>query len=274
MDMNGIRHHWQRWAAQYGTGLRATTKTSTAKALELDALSRALTEVENSRGHALRILEVGCGNGQNCFALLDRHPGCSILGVDFVEQMVAAADSVKEQKRIPDDRLRFQVGNVLELSLPPDSFDVVFTDRCLINLNTDALQQQAIRALARLVKPGGQLLMIENSQQTYRLQNQLRELVGLPSRTPAEFNHFVDESTLLPFLPSAHLELFEIEDFITFHDLVLYVLVPMMNGGKVDYEHPFVDAATRLNLAMSSQRRSSAGAYGQNRLYKCRKTND
>jgi hypothetical protein len=113
--------------------------------------------------------------------------------------------------------------------------------------------------------------MVENSWQTYERQNQARELVGLPERSPVEYNHFFDETTLRPFLPSVGLDLVAVEDFISLHDLVLYVLVPMINGGKVDYEHPLVEAATRLNIALSSQTPGSVGQYGQNRLFKCRK---
>lgn len=240
--------------------------------MELDALSRALADVEKIAGRHLNILEVGCGNGQNCLNLLDRHPAASFTGVDFIDEMISAANSVKCERGIPDDRVVFQVGNVLELSLPKSSFDVVFTDRCLINLNTDVLQQQAITSLAARLKPGGHLLMIENSQQTYQAQNQARDFVGLPMRAPAEFNHFFDETKIVPFLPSAGLELLGIEDFISLHDIVLYILIPMVNGGKVDYEHPLVSAATSLNLALSALKPSGIGAFGQNRLYKCRRS--
>ncbi len=271
MDLNAIRDHWQNWAREYGTSLRATTKTGSAKVMELDALSRAFAAIEKTAGTQLSILEVGCGNGQNCLALLERHPAAAFTGIDFIPEMVDAANSVKAQRGLPDARVVFQVGNALALDLPQASFDVVFTDRCLINLNTDALQQQAIASLAGIVKPGGHLLMIENSKQTYGSQNALRETVGLPPRTPAEFNHFFDEETLLPFLPSAGLEVLEIEDFISLHDIVLYVLVPMVNGGKVDYDHPLVGAATSLNLAATLLNAGGVGAFGQNRLYKCRR---
>lgn len=271
MDLNGIRRHWQGWAKQYGTDLRATTKTSSAKIMELDALSRALTGIEKVLGTKLNILEVGCGNGQNCLNLVEKHIEASFLGIDFIEEMVEAANSVKREKGIPDERVLFCVGNVLRLSQPRGHFDVIFTDRCLINLNTDTLQQEAIASLVQLLKPGGYLLMIENSQQTYDVQNQVRELVGLSKRTPAKFNHFFNEATILPFCESIGLEIMNIEDFISLHDLILYVLVPMMNGGYVDYDNPLVAAATQLSTAISTLKPNGLGSFGQNRLYKCRK---
>jgi SAM-dependent methyltransferase len=271
MDLQGIKQYWQNSAREYGTSLQATTRTSSAKAMELDALSRTFIDIQRCLGEALTILEVGCGNGQNCLHLVDGHPKAAFTAIDFIEEMIEAANSIKVEKQIPDERLIFQVGNVLDLSLPSLFYDIVFTVRCLINLNTDALQQNAIAALVKHIKPGGYLLMIENSQQTYAAQNQARRAIGLPERTPAEFNHFFNEETLLPFLPSIGLEVIDIEDFISLHDLVLYVLVPMINGGKVDYDHPLVKAATTLNQALSTIEKSALGAFGQNRLYKCRK---
>ncbi len=274
MDLSSIRQHWKGWAKLYGTSLRATTKASSAKMMELEALSRALSNIENLIGSKLNILEAGCGNGQNCLKLLEMHQAASFTGIDFIEEMIDAANSIKAEKHIRDEQLKFQVGNVLELSLPRMSFDVIFTDRCLINLNTDLLQQRAIAALVELLKPGGYLLMIENCQQTYDMQNQARELVGLSKRNPAEYNHFFNEATLLPFLPTVGLEILDIEDFISLHDIVLYILVPMVNGGTVDYEHPLVEAAASLNIALSALKPNGSGEFGQNRLYKCRKIID
>lgn len=271
LNLEEIRSHWKDWAEKYGKELRATTKTSTLKEIEVDALTRALRSIEVEKGNKLSILEMGCGNGQNCLRLSRLFPGASFTGIDFIREMVDAANSLKKESETPDARVLFREGNVLDLDLPHSSFDVIFTDRCLINLNTDSLQQQAIKSLSDRLKDGGYLLMIENSKQTYDDQNKARELVELPPRTPAEFNHFFNEDTLLPYFASIGLELYDVEDFISIHDLVLYVLVPMLNGGVVDYEHPIVQAATKLNIALSSIRPDGLGKFGQNRLFKCRK---
>ena len=150
------------------------------------------------------------------------------------------------------------------------AYDAVFTDRCLINLNTAELQTRAISAIAARVRPGGLLFMIENSIQTYANQNRCREKIGLAARTPDPYNLFFDETRILPHLAAIGLEILEIEDFISLHDLILYVLVPAINGGHVDYEHPLVEAATKLTIAVSAEQPSAFGRFGQNRLYCCR----
>jgi SAM-dependent methyltransferase len=268
--MAEIENHWQRWAIAHGTNLRATTKNRTAKELEVDALSRAMAR-HGVPAEAF-ILEVGCGNGLNCLELARRHPSWRLDGFDYIAEMVAAAEENRRASLSPD-RLSFRRGNVLELDriegLKP-VYDAVFTDRCLINLNTIELQMQAISAIAARVKPGGLLIMIENSIQAYTNQNRCREVVGLPPRTPDFYNLFFDETKILPHITAAGLDLLEIEDFISLHDLVLYVLVPAINGGKVDYDHPLVAAATKLNMAISAEHMGAFGCFGQNRLYACR----
>ena len=271
MDLEQIRAHWRNWAQQYGTDLRATTKGTTAKIMELDTLSRAMDKITAELGMQLNILEAGCGNGRNLLSLTQKLPQAQLSGFDLIPEMIDAANELKFKQENAQSRLNFFVGDVLKIDLPAESYDVVFTDRCLINLNTDDLQQQAIGYLSNLVKTCGYLLMIENSQQSYKRQNLAREAVGLQARTPDVFNHFFDEEKLLPFLPAVGLELIETEDFISLHDLVLYVLVPMINGGEIDYAHPMVEAATQLNTALSKIESSSVGVWGQNRLYLCRK---
>ncbi|MFO1109731.1 MAG: class I SAM-dependent methyltransferase [Bradyrhizobium sp.] len=271
MDREQIKEHWRNWASTFGTGLNATTKTGTLKALEIDALARRFATI-GFQNAPVRVLEVGCGNGLNCFGLASQFPRMHLDGIDYTPEMIDAAVNAAVANGL-QDRTRFYVGNALDLSATAElhgEYDAVFTDRCLINIEQVELQIQAITGLAGRVRHGGHLIMIENSTKTYDMQNHCRTLVGLPPRTPAEFNLFFDETRILPHLAKLGLEV-EIEDFISLHDLALYVLVPAINGGKVDYDHPLVHAATKLNIAMSAETASAFGRFGQNRMYVCRK---
>lgn len=271
MDRTEIFEHWRNWATTYGTELNATTKTPTLKMIEIDALARRIAAVGFGDTPA-RVLEVGCGNGANCIGLAQVFPKLKIDGIDYVPEMVDAATKKAAAAGL-GDRLTFRVGNALEVeadkNLAP-AYDVVFTDRCLINLEALDLQLKAMTGLAAKVRPGGHLLMIENSTETYNRQNHYRELIGLPARAPASYNLFFDETKILPHLEKLGLSV-TTEDLISLHDLVLYVLVPAINGGTVDYSHPLVEAATRLNIAVSAETPSAFGACGQNRLFICKK---
>jgi SAM-dependent methyltransferase len=269
VSLDDIRKHWETWARSYGTDLRATTRTSTAKILEIDALQRAVAGIRGAAGRPLDLLEAGCGNGHNCIALARAFEDCTFTAFDYVPEMAAAARALAAEAGM-SSRVTILEDDVTKLEHVVGTFDVVFTVRCLINLNSDELQRAAMARLATRVRPGGYLIMIENSRTTHGAQNRARELVGLDARAPATFNRFLDEATVRPHLASLGLAV-ESEDFGSLHDLALYVLAPMMNGGKVDYDHPLVAAATQLSLAMNRERPAAFGAFGQNRLFLCRK---
>jgi len=273
MKLEEIRAHWADWSRSYGTELRATTRGEAAKRLEIDALARRFTQLlgDDPGGS---VLEVGCGNGINCVSLAARFSGLRFHGIDIVEGMVAAAGKNADQRGLAD-RVTFSVGDALAPAKAAAGvgadYDLIFTDRCIINLNTTDLQVRAIGAMSRLVRPGGHLVMIENSAETHARQNDLREMLGLERRKAAEFNLFFDEDAIRAALPGLGLELVDVEDFGSLHDLILYVLLPAVNGGEIDYANPLVARAAELNARISAAFPGSLGSFGQNRMYVCRR---
>lgn len=274
MEAAQVREHWETQARRHGADLLATTKTSTIKRLEISALARAFAASDLVAREACRVLEVGCGNGHNALELAQRFEGMHVLGVDYAAAMVDAARARAREYGLTS-RVRFESGDVLALDETPAvdaRYDAIFTDRCLINLDSTERQLAAIRGLAARLEPGGWLWMVENSRQTHAGQNDLREALGLARRAPAEFNVFFDDERIVPELHAQFAEV-RIEDFATLHDLLLYVLLPASNGGRVEYGHPVVEAATELGLRAPGLLPDALAGYptvGQNRLYACR----
>ena len=271
LNLIQIHEHWKNWAVTYGTELRATTKTGTAKLIELAELAKTISSLKGSLPINANILEIGCGNGHNLFSLYEVFPEYKYEGVDFIDEMISSAEQLRQSKLIEKESINFSVGNVLNLECLSEQYDLIFTVRCLINLNTDILQMNAIANIAEKIKSGGYILMLENSTGSYSRQNYLRTLGGLEKREPAEFNHFMNEELVNNQLNS--LGFFKVKSncFSTLHDVVLYVLLPMINVGKVDYENPIVEAAAKLSSALTENGDEMLGDYGQNRLYLYRK---
>jgi ubiquinone/menaquinone biosynthesis C-methylase UbiE len=76
-------------------------------------------------GVGTRVLEVGCGTGTNACLLAEKY-GCTVVGVDIAEYMVAQARRRAEELRLTD-RVTFMVGDAYSLDFPDASFDVVVT---------------------------------------------------------------------------------------------------------------------------------------------------
>jgi hypothetical protein len=183
--------------------------------------------------------------------------------------MIAAACKLKQE--LPDSDLQFAVGDVLRLSKSEElssKFDLVFTDRLLINLNTWELQQTGLTQLVSCMKEGGSLVLIENFTNSYSNQNAMRQSIGLPPRTPDPYNKFIDEERFEEFVSQQlNLDIVYSENFGSLHDLLLYVLLPHIGDGKIVYDHPLMESVTSLLTRMPSGFRNAFGKFGQNHLY-------
>jgi SAM-dependent methyltransferase len=183
--------------------------------------------------------------------------------------MVNSATKNKEREAPKYKNVSFFEGDILKLDGNQNlrgEYDIVFTDRCIINLNSPALQFTALDNLIRKVRKGGYLVILENIRENHSRQNDCREAVGLPRREVPPYNLFINEADMLSFV-SKSMKLKETIDFASLHDLILYVLVPMTNGGVIDYNHPVVHAATDFLMKSSEVLNNSFGSFGQNRLY-------
>jgi demethylmenaquinone methyltransferase/2-methoxy-6-polyprenyl-1,4-benzoquinol methylase len=103
-----------------------------------------------------RVLDVACGTGLVSFALA-RH-GCEVIGVDQSEPMLGVARA--GLARAPDlaRRVSFVAGQAERLPFGDGEFDALsFT--YLLRYVDD--QSATLRELARVVKPGGRIGMVE-----------------------------------------------------------------------------------------------------------------
>jgi demethylmenaquinone methyltransferase / 2-methoxy-6-polyprenyl-1,4-benzoquinol methylase len=100
-------------------------------------------------GPGSRTLDVATGTGDLAIALAER--GAAVVGIDFAEKMLEIA-----RRKAPG--IEFRTGNALALDFPDDEFDaatVGFGAR-----NFDDLQQ-GLSEMARVVKPGGRVVVLE-----------------------------------------------------------------------------------------------------------------
>jgi ubiquinone/menaquinone biosynthesis C-methylase UbiE len=117
-----------------------------------------------------RILEVGCGLGDDAAALAMRvAPGGSVIAVDGSQAMVDAG-----RKRHGDIAgLSFDVADATQLPYDDASFDGCRIDRVLQHIGDPAA---AIREMARVLRPGGVLVAFDNDWETLTVDSEYRGL--------------------------------------------------------------------------------------------------
>ncbi len=112
-----------------------------------------------TKGVAGAALDVATGTGDFAFALAKRPEVHSVVGVDFVAEMVALA-RLKAQRRNASEVVRFAQGDALSLPFADDTFDCATSGFGMRNVTDIA---KAVQEMARVVRPGGRVVILEIS---------------------------------------------------------------------------------------------------------------
>ena len=140
---------WADKAQLHGTGLEATAATAWVQAGTLRRLRRIVRPTD-------RILEVGCGNGNLLGPLAKR---CCAIGIDLTPEMLRVAQAHEKHIR------GLARGDAAWLPFRDKSFDVVYTSRCLINVQDPGMQALALEEILRVAKADGTVVLSENFQE-------------------------------------------------------------------------------------------------------------
>jgi 2-polyprenyl-3-methyl-5-hydroxy-6-metoxy-1,4-benzoquinol methylase len=104
------------------------------------------------------ILDVGCGVGAHSIRLARR--GFRVIGCDFADAVLEVGRSRARQSGL-EDRVTFLQKDILELSFPSESFEYVLCWGVLMHIPD---VERALTQLARVLKPGGVLILSEGNQ--------------------------------------------------------------------------------------------------------------
>lgn len=134
-------------------------------------------EIDTAAGYMKegdRTLDIGCGLGYAVTQYASRNR-IEAHGIDYSEKMIEAAWELY-RKNQPDllGTVNFQAANVLHLPYEDGYFDVVSSSRCLMALLDWELQKQALVEVARVLKPGGTLVLMEGTFEGLDKLNQVR----------------------------------------------------------------------------------------------------
>jgi len=102
------------------------------------------------------ILEAGCGVGAQTVTLAAQNPDAKITAIDVAGESLRLAEQRCLQSGITN--VKFEQGDIFDLSYPDASFDVVFVCFVLEHL---AAPVEALRELLRVMKPEGTIWVIE-----------------------------------------------------------------------------------------------------------------
>src|SRR5712692_8514718 len=105
-----------------------------------------------------QVLDVGCGTGTLAMEVARRVGRAGrVAGVDPGTQQIARARAKAARRNVP---IEFQIGVIEQLPFPDQTFDVVLSTLMLHHLPA-SLKRQGLSEVARVLKPGGRLVIAD-----------------------------------------------------------------------------------------------------------------
>ena len=241
-----VLEFWNEQAQKFKDSQLATAPDTYYRELEIRSILAYLKD-------GVSVLDVGCGNGYSTFEFARQLPRAKFTGVDYSAAMVAyARKALAKQGEKVRARMSFSEANALSLSSAPElqgrKFDLIVSERCLINLGNWKEQQQALFEMKKLLKKGGRIILTENTQEGLARLNTLRKQFGLQVIKVRWHNYYMPEKKLIEFAKK-HFRLEEIENCGNLYYIlsrVVYAKLVALEGKEPDYLHPINKMASEL----------------------------
>ncbi len=225
-----IKQFWDEQAKKYSKNSLATSPDTIAFELELVKMKQLIPE-------GSKVLDIGCGNGIKGIELA-KELNIDYYGMDYSEEMISQAEQLLlENSKLLKGKANFFVGDILENnSIRYNHFDIVISDRCLINLETIENQILAIRHIRTALKDKGIYLMFENCLQPLENLNQVRRSFSLPDIEVRWHNIYIDEQNFFSAIRD-DFKLIKTVSFASAYYLISRTINALLtpSGEKIDY---------------------------------------
>ncbi|MGC9505880.1 class I SAM-dependent methyltransferase [Baaleninema sp.] len=132
--------------------------------------------VEAVRSHPRRILDLGCGTGSTTLLFKEAFPDAEAIGLDLSPQMLVMASYKAAQAGL---NIQWKHGLAERTGFPDAAFDLVSASLLFHELPPE-VSQQVLRECFRLLKPGGEAIVLDGNQTTLRQNPWLMEVFEEP----------------------------------------------------------------------------------------------
>jgi SAM-dependent methyltransferase len=236
-----ILEHYRKQAEAHQLAPVSTMADETTRDLEISAILSCVRYAVGALEAVSSLLEVGCGNGYLLETIRREHPGLALSGGDYSPDMLALAAS----RGIANCDVRQE--DVRKLSFDSGAFDVVVTERCLINVLDPEAQAVGVAELFRVLKPGGFAVLIEAFTDGLDNLNRARAELGLAHNEAPYHNLWFEKERFLSLLEGRFRDVTGRDEsnlpprnFLSSHYFVSRVLYPSVTQREILYNTEFV----------------------------------
>jgi Methylase involved in ubiquinone/menaquinone biosynthesis len=241
-NIEDIKNYWDSQAEKYGNSPSATTQDIYLRKIEINYICDFLESFDRP----LKVLDIGCGNGYSTLEYKKRVGIHEYTGADYSEKMIINAKETLEIQKI--DNIDFKVMDVMKLSEYGEKYDIIISDRCLINLGGSKNRKRALIEIFKSLNESGKFLMIENFIEGHIEFNKLREQQGLQEIPVRWHNSFFSKDELLDSIKN-YFKIIRFENISSLYYLatrVIYSKICMLEGREPDYNNTIYEVASEL----------------------------
>ncbi len=161
----------------------------------------------------VKILDAGCGEGEGTLAY-SKFNNVIIHGADFSEtRLVKARSSLKNCNNVKLIQADF-LHNLESLDF---DYDIIITQRFLINLIHWENQKIVLQKLSERLNPGGKLLLLEGSVEGNKNLNEFRALLSMDEIPVKWHNSYIEDKKLELYLTEKRFRLQEIRGLSSYY---------------------------------------------------------
>jgi ubiquinone/menaquinone biosynthesis C-methylase UbiE len=128
------------------------------------------------RGTPRRILDLGCGTGSMTLMLKQAFPDAEVIGLELSPYMLVVADRKAQEQEL---RVQWIHGNAEQTGFADASFDLV-TAALLFHETPPVVSRQILQECHRILKTGGELVVLDGNQRTLRQVEWLHQVFEEP----------------------------------------------------------------------------------------------
>lgn len=176
-----IQQYWEERAKNAQLNPNATTDDVFLRELEIRTF---IDTIRKQNKKNIYILDLGCGDGFTTISIAREFKNIRFLGVDYSENMIANANlRLKNETDLKlKTRIEFKIGDATKINkqFANETFDIVLSSRCLINLTSSKQQYDTIEQISKIIKKKGVYISSENFEDGSAELNNLRDKMGLP----------------------------------------------------------------------------------------------
>ncbi|MEO1670694.1 MAG: class I SAM-dependent methyltransferase [Cyanobacteria bacterium J06631_2] len=127
-------------------------------------------------GSPQKIIDLGCGTGSTTIMLKQAFPLAEVIGLDLSPQMLAMSEYKAQQGQLD---IEWVHGLAESTKFADAEFDIV-TASLLFHETPTAIAQAVLEEAHRLLKPGGQVIILDGHQKTLRNTTWLSDIFEEP----------------------------------------------------------------------------------------------